>query len=602
MKSLIIFLLFFVFMVQSSYGQPTLPWAFTNTGINHTVIIPTSANPSINGIPLTNGDYVGVFYDSSGALVCAGYVLWTGTSNTAVSAFGDDPTTSGRKDGLGNFEIFKWKIWRHADGAIYDATATYSPPDGFIISDTSRFVVNGVSKLSSLKGTICIDGDMSESLYGVIATKQNSNSGFGSAIDVSKIVMYANARDSVLYVSIQGKLDVTNSNAIGVWLNLRGSGTPVGKAAGMPLGILNPGGSYIGGGNNPSNVNFAADFEVDYLFAFNPGGGTSAVSFDAAKQIGTAALEYQGSCNQTGQYSTNGNASGSVFQKYNIAFAFNNSGGANKGLELRIPFRSVGVDGQDSVEVFAFVVSGDAFFSDVTVPGNTPAFSTPDNPMTNLGYNPNFNTLNGAPYHSAPPAQLPVQLGSFSGHVTSGNIVRLFWTTISEINNYGFEVQKSQEAAANFQTILNSFIPGHGTTNEPQQYSYIDQTATSGRWYYRLKQIDLDGTEHFSEPIIVVSPTSVKEREMPTAYGLDQNYPNPFNPTTTIEFALPKESHVKLEVYNVLGQRVATLVNEVRPVGYYAERFNASGLASGFYIYRISAGDFVKVRKLVLMK
>ncbi|MBI5473015.1 MAG: hypothetical protein HY961_11775 [Ignavibacteriae bacterium] len=159
---------------------------------------------------------------------------------------------------------------------------------------------------------------------------------------------------------------------------------------------------------------------------------------------------------------------------------------------------------------------------------------------------------------------LPVQLAHFTAQYANGNpsSVILSWKTISEINNYGFEIQKSQDAATNFQTIQNSFTPGHGTTNQPQHYSYTDQAATSGVWYYRLKQIDLDGTVHFTEPIVVGSPTSVKEREMPTTYALDQNYPNPFNPTTTVEFAVPKESNVRLEVYNILGERVATLVDE----------------------------------------
>ncbi len=100
------------------------------------------------------------------------------------------------------------------------------------------------------------------------------------------------------------------------------------------------------------------------------------------------------------------------------------------------------------------------------------------------------------------------------------------------------------------------------------------------------------------------------EKPLPTAFALEQNYPNPFNPSTQIQFALPKASHVKLEIYNALGERIATLLNETRQPGYYSEQFDAIGLASGIYFYRLQAGDpsagsghsFVDTKKLLLLK
>jgi hypothetical protein len=197
---------------------------------------------------------------------------------------------------------------------------------------------------------------------------------------------------------------------------------------------------------------------------------------------------------------------------------------------------------------------------------------------------------------------LPIQLGSFTATATGEGYVLLEWMTLTETNNYGFEVQRRPDSDPQYQTLANSFIPGHGTTLEPHYYSYTDNTVTSGQWWYRLKQIDLDGTVHYTEGVQVNVITGVEEKPIPTEFALAQNYPNPFNPSTLIEYALPKESHVKLEVYNILGQRVASLVDEIKSAGYYAEQFDATGLVSGVYFYCLHAGEFVDTKKLLLLK
>lgn len=198
---------------------------------------------------------------------------------------------------------------------------------------------------------------------------------------------------------------------------------------------------------------------------------------------------------------------------------------------------------------------------------------------------------------------LPIQLASFAAsvHQASGNVV-LSWSTISETNNYGFEVQKSLDTSNVYETIENSFIKGNGTTVEPHTYTFTDVTVKPGVWYYRLKQTDLDGTIHYSDRITPSGVTDVNSRPLPTAFALDQNYPNPFNPSTTIEFALPKESRVTLEVFNLLGQRVALLVDDVRAAGYHAQRFDASGLGTGIYFYRLVAGETSFLKKMLLVK
>lgn len=130
-------------------------WSFINTGINHILLLPLTANPNINGSPLSNGDYVGVFYDSSGVLLCAGYSVWTGTGNIVVTAWGDDQTTSGVKEGFANGEVFKWMIWRKSDVKTFRAYATYQ--SGGLFSNDSTFAVNGLSGLASLVGTTLVN-------------------------------------------------------------------------------------------------------------------------------------------------------------------------------------------------------------------------------------------------------------------------------------------------------------------------------------------------------------------------------------------------------------------------------------------------------------
>ncbi|MEW6510138.1 MAG: T9SS type A sorting domain-containing protein [Bacteroidota bacterium] len=202
--------------------------------------------------------------------------------------------------------------------------------------------------------------------------------------------------------------------------------------------------------------------------------------------------------------------------------------------------------------------------------------------------------------NNGPP--LPVQLASFTGTLISGSAVLLEWTTLSEVNTYGFEVQKSSAPEGLWASIPNSFILGHGTTVEPHQYSFTDNAAGSGRVYYRLKQLDLDGSVHYSDGIAVDLTTGVAESRFPTEFSLEQSYPNPFNPSTLIRYGLPRDADVVLEVYNMLGQRVQVLVKERQGAGYHQVRFDASGLSSGAYFYAIHAGEYYATKRLVLLR
>lgn len=345
-KCLIIFLVFCCFFGQA---LGALPWSYTNTGLNHTIIIPMSANPNIGGVPLTNGDYIGVFYDSSGTLKCGGYQMWTGSTNIAVAAFGDDANTP-VKDGFANNEVFQWKVWYHQSETVYEAWAIYEPVDGIIINCTDRYSTDGISRINS--------------------------------------------------------------------------------------------------------------------------------------------------------------------------------------------------------------------------------------------------------------GPLPVQISSFSSSIVEGNHVKLEWSTISEINNYGFYVERRKENELNFTKIEQSFVPGNGTTLEPKSYSFVDMTLTSsGMYYYRLRQVDNDGLEHYSQVVSInVSLLAVNETT-PIEFRVHQNYPNPTNPKTTIIFSVDKVEHASVVVYDILGKQVAMLFNGMtQPGRYYNIEFDGSSLSSGIYFFKVSTESHSEFKKMVLLR
>jgi len=193
-----------------------------------------------------------------------------------------------------------------------------------------------------------------------------------------------------------------------------------------------------------------------------------------------------------------------------------------------------------------------------------------------------FHTSNGG---------VPVELTSFAA-ISNGKEVILNWSTATELNNRGFEIQRSLDGNE-FYTI--GFINGYGTTTEQHNYIYSDKLLDNGKYFYRLKQVDYDGSYEYSD-IIEVDFHSF------SSFLLEQNYPNPFNPNTVISYQLPVGGDVTLKVYDILGNEIATLVNEYKPVGRYEVEFNASALPSGVYFYQLKAGEFISTKKMILLK
>jgi len=186
---------------------------------------------------------------------------------------------------------------------------------------------------------------------------------------------------------------------------------------------------------------------------------------------------------------------------------------------------------------------------------------------------------------------VPVELTSFSASLNGDNVL-LKWTTASELNNSGFEIQRSQSQNV---WVTMGFLIGNGTASEKNDYLFTDEAVSQGKYLYRLKQIDYDGSFEYSDEIEV-------EILSPNEFSLDQNYPNPFNNSSVIRYSIPKSSQVTLKIFNALGEEIETLINEEKPIGTYELTWNAANLSSGIYFYRIQAGSFVQIKKMILLK
>ncbi|MBP9581827.1 MAG: T9SS type A sorting domain-containing protein [Ignavibacterium sp.] len=210
---------------------------------------------------------------------------------------------------------------------------------------------------------------------------------------------------------------------------------------------------------------------------------------------------------------------------------------------------------------------------------------------------------------------IPVELLSFSSSVVDDDVT-LNWATATETNNSGFKIERKSPSPTpslregtfdDWESI--GFVNGYGTTTEPQTYSFIDKNLSAGKYQYRLKQIDFDGTFEYS---------NIVEAEIftPARFSLEQNFPNPFNPSTKIKYTIPnvtlsgalptgrqvEGSRVVLRVFDVLGNEVATLVNEEKPAGNYEVQFNATTLSTGVYFYTLQAGSFIQTKKMTILK
>ena len=246
----------------------------------------------------------------------------------------------------------------------------------------------------------------------------------------------------------------------------------------------------------------------------------------------------------------------------------------------------VNADNPSTTEIKEGGVNGDQVIFKAKI-GETEYILTPTGTWDNI----NTQELN-----LSDEGEIPVELSSFVAR-SQNNSVNLFWTTVSESNNFGFEIQRSTN---NKNFIKIGFRKGQGTTTLVHNYKYSDFHLPAGEYYYRLKQIDTDGASSFSHVIKITL-------SMPLQCKLLQNYPNPFNPITTIQFEIPVDSDIAVNIYDLNAHLVRTLFNGFKSAGIHScvwdgKNENGRTVSNGVYLYRISSGQFSLTRKMILAK
>ena len=205
---------------------------------------------------------------------------------------------------------------------------------------------------------------------------------------------------------------------------------------------------------------------------------------------------------------------------------------------------------------------------------------------------------------------LPAAIDSFTAVYIRADSIKLLWIAKAQYRAKSFELERSDNSSAGFDAFVDNSLPASGTIPTPVRFTFIDKT-NPGKRYYRIKEVDSSDVPWYSNDIAQVNiPTAIAEEiVVPERFHLAQNYPNPFNPTTKIEYTIEGTrgqgsgfSDVRLSVYDLLGREVAALVNERKPAGKYEVKFDAAGLSTGLYIYRLTAGQNVESRKMVVVK
>ena len=228
----------------------------------------------------------------------------------------------------------------------------------------------------------------------------------------------------------------------------------------------------------------------------------------------------------------------------------------------------------------------------ILISNPTDIISLTANPLDNVNLSVYRSRLSLSRIEKTNDVPLPVELSSFSA-VVLNNGIKLNWRTETEVNNYGFEILR--QAQDDYWQKLG-FVEGHGNSNSPKEYSFIDDNTTSGKYVYKLKQVDNDGTFEYSKLIEV-------NVNIPLDFELSQNYPNPFNPSTVIKFAMAESQKATLTVYDILGNAITELFNEITEAGkIYEIEFDAGGLSSGVYYYQLSTPKKSLVRKMLLLR
>jgi hypothetical protein len=394
-----------------------------------------------------------------------------------------------------------------------------------------------------------IDGNMNDVIYTFSSSKLNANDCFtdktsaatilATTLDVKAIKIGKDA--SNIYIGVVCKIRDGNDNAVALMLNFSGL---TGAAAGTNL-------ATVGAGNYMSH-NFAADFEVDYLFALNAGNTGQPCYVNVVKKVGTTVVDYLENLGQSGfEFPNLRGYDNMIFPAPGVNLAFSNVGSATSGFEMKIPYAAIGLSpsANISVQAFAAVVASSGYFSNVTVPGNvtlasgclgTDGLGGGDGASTM-----NFNTLpttsGTGPFHTST-FVIPVEMTNFDA-TAAQNTVKLNWLTASEKNNGYFDIERSANGR-DWSKIGQ--VKGNGTTSAVHKYAFVDESPLATVNYYRLKQVDFDNNASYSSTVSVNLKSGGKSFSV---------YPNPANDRLNL-VSDRFDTEGSLEIYDLSGRLV----------------------------------------------
>jgi hypothetical protein len=523
---------------------PPGPWSYANTGVSHTVIISLSANPNISGTPLSNGDYIGVFYDSSGTPACAGFEVWNGTSAISVSAFGDDSLTSS-PDGFASGEVFKWKVFRSSEGKIYDAVATYTPPGG-IITNTGTYGTNGISQFSSLIGysthTVSLRAG-----WGMISS-------YVDPLQTSLDSIFKPVNSSVIILkngSGKSYIPSVPVNTIGPWI----------KTEGYQIKMSSAGTTVFAGS---TVVPQSTPIALPIGWSIMPYLRDSEIPVDSAlKSIVASIVIVKDQDGKT----------------YIPSIPVNSIGNMKPGQGYQIKLTAN--------QVFTYQANG------APLPKRAPIVeSAPDTRTKQRHYPQPTSTGNNQTlvFSAEVVGQVLRPDDEIAVYSSSGKVVG---TEAFRGDNFSIAVWGDDPTTKEIDGMVEGekFDIRIWKKAQGVELRAVDVSWASGKGTYEVNGLSVAGK------VAAVIP-----RDIPTDAIFAQNYPNPFNPSTTIVYSTPAAGRVLLTVYNVLGQVITQLVNEEMEPGLHQVQFDGSGVSSGLYYYRIDCLAYSTIKKMLLMK
>ncbi|MFZ4723927.1 MAG: T9SS type A sorting domain-containing protein [Paludibacter sp.] len=564
-------------------------------------------NTNINTLPIVTGQDTGSIntnpsFPNAGGINAIDYIPYTslaGVSGTGITTDYNYVTRAATPT-IGAFE--KYKLWVGTLSTDFNTAGNWSPngvPGADEIIVFSSSAINNCALDQDRTVTNIVNSNSYNLLLnGHQLTVKGSITTTGSGrIDAANSTVVFNGSSAQIlpsdaFVSSQFfNLGINNSSGVTLNGNFTVTNQLTLNNGKLTLGSYNltySGSSAIGGTPSASNMivatgsgEFRKTFTFASSFTFPVGDNDGTAEYSPVTlnfTSGTFSSAYAG-VNLVNNKHPNNSSSTSYLNRYwSISVSGITSFSYNIALKYSAPADVVGTEG--NINFGKYSNSNWLYLG---------AANTVDHQIEATGLT-SFSSFTGG--RESP---LPVTLETFTSSVNSRD-VKLQWTTSMENNNAGFEIERAEVRSGNLEFRKTGFISGKGTINTATNYTYTDTKLNSGKYQYRLKQIDNNGNYAYFDLANAV------EVALPTKYNMSQNYPNPFNPTTKIDFEIPENTFVKIVMFDILGREVKSIMKENKQAGFYTAMLNTGDLSSGTYFYRMEAGKYIKTLKMCIIK